>query len=242
MRKVLLFPLLWVVFVASAQAEVDFGISDKPADATSAEGARIVPAASKWYAGFNVGFGRLAGWDMGPVDSYYRSIGYERWSQSYGDKALDEVKLYTANRVRGFLDVEFGYAYASNLGGDNWSKYSSGSNAVISTRRFTIHVLSLSALYRPTAGRLYFRGGLHASEIAIRKTVTGNPANLNVIAAGDRMYGDGVSQGFGTLVGFGFDFRTGKAGAIRVELNHHFRLGGTRYEKSAVDLGYHFNF
>jgi hypothetical protein len=242
MRKVLLFPLLWVVLVASAHAEVDLGSADKPVDATSAEGARVIPATSKWYAGFNVGFGRLAGRDMRQADAYYQSIGYEKWSESLDFRAMQELKFYAARRLKDTMDVEFGYSYATNLGGDNWSKYSSGSNEVISTRRIKIHVLSVSALFRPSAGKLYFRGGVHASEFATRKTVTGNPANLNAIAAGDQMYGDGVSHGFGTLVGFGFDFRTGKAGAIRVELNHHFRLGGTRYEKSAVDLGYHFNF
>ena len=56
------------------------------------------------------------------------------------------------------------------------------------------------------------------------------------------MEGDGVSRGFGTLFGFGFDFKTGKVGAIRLEVNHYFRLGGTRYEKSALDLGYQVNF
>lgn len=242
MRLVILFSLLWAVMVNFAHAEVDLGQSSKPADAMSAEGDRVVPVPSKWYAGFTVGIGRLAGWDMRPVDSYYRSVGYENWDESMSDKALRELKIYAANRVRDTLDVEFGYSYAGNWGGDNWSKYRSGSNQVISTRRINIHVLSVSALFRPSAGKLYFRGGVHASEIAIRKTVTGNPANLNAIASGDQMYGDGVSHGFGPLVGLGFDFKTGKVGAIRAELNHQFRLGGTRYEKSAVNLGYHFNF
>lgn len=242
MRKMLLVPLLWVVLVASAHAEVDLGSPDKSVDATSAEGDQVVPAPSKWYAGFTVGGGRLAGWDMRQVDACYQSIGYTKSDESLDFRAMQELKFYAARRLRDTVDVEFGYSYATNLGGDNWSRYNSGSNQVTSTRRIKIHVLSASALFRPAAGKLYFRGGVHASEFATRKTVTGNPANLNTIAAGDQMYGDGVSHGFGTLVGLGFDFRTGKAGAIRVELNHHFRLGGTRYEKSALNFGYHFNF
>lgn len=245
MRKMLLFPLLWVVLVASAHAEVDLGQISKPADAMLAEGDRGISAPSKWYAGFTVGFGRLAGWSTESVDSYYQSIGYHNRGQSMGDKALEEVKIYAARRLRDSLDVELSYTYATNWNGVNWSKYSSWSgwpnNEIVSERRFIAQVLSLSALLRPFEGKLFFRGGLHASEFEIRKTVTGTPANLNAIAAGDQMYGDGVSRGFGTLVGLGFDFRTGKAGAIRLELNHHFRLGGTSYEKTALNLGYSFN-
>lgn len=242
MRLVIQLLLLWIAMINFAHAEVDLGMGTKPADAMSAEGTRVIPASSKWYAGFTVGGGRLAGWDMRPLETYYQSIGYSKSGESLDFKALSEWKLYAASRLKDTLDVEFGYAYATNLGGDNWSRYSSGSNEVTSTRRINIHVLSVSALFRPSAGKLYFRGGMHASEFATRKTVTGNPANLNTIAAGDQMYGDGVSHGIGPLVGFGFDFRPGRAGAIRVELNHHFRLGGTRYEKSALNLGYHFNF
>jgi hypothetical protein len=241
MRPVILFSILWVLMVNFAHAEVDLGQVAKPADQMSVESERLIPAPSKLYVGIAVGIGRLAGWDMGPVDSYYQSIGYRRWNQSKADKALEEWRFYAANRVSESLDVEFGYSYASNLMSDNWSRYGNGSNEITSTRRIKTHVLSASALFWPSAGKLYLRGGVHASELAIEKTVTGNPANLSAIAAGDRMYGDGVSHGFGTLVGLGFDFRIGRTGGIRAELNHHFRLGGTRYEKSAVNIGYHFD-
>lgn len=241
MRLVIQLLLLWTAMINFAHAEVDLGMGTKPADAMSAEGTRVIPASSKWYAGFAVGIGRLAGWDMGPVDSYYQSIGYKSWHYSKADKALEEWRFYAANRVSDSLDIEFGYSYASNLMSDNWSRYSNGLNEITSTRRIKIHVLSASALFWPSAGKLYLRGGVHASELAIEKTVTGNSASLNAIAAGDQMYGDGVSHGFGPLVGLGFDFRIGRAGGIRAELNHHFRLGGTRYEKSTVNLGYHFD-
>lgn len=242
MRLVIQLLLMWIATINCAHAEVDLGVGEKPADAMSVEGAWVIPASSKWYAGLAVGVGRLAGWDMGPVDAYYQSIGYRNWDESKSDKALEEWKLYAARRLRDALDIEFGYVYASNLANDNWSKYNSGSNEIVSSRRIKIHVLSVSALFWPTAGKLYLRGGVHASELAIRKTVTGNPATLNAIAAGDQMYRDGVSHGFGPLIGVGFDFKVGRTGAIRAELNHHFRLGGTRYEKSAVILGYHFDF
>lgn len=243
MRKFLLSVFVVLVTSGSACAEVDPNTAAKSVDTTSTEGVRIIPAASKWYVGFNLGFGRLAGWSMGSVNSYYQSVGYENTSQSMSDQALMEVKFYAANRVKDSLDVELGYTSATNYGGNNWSKYrNAANNQIVSERQFNARAISLSALFRPYEGKLFLRGGAHFSEFEIQKSVTGTPANLNAIAAGDRMEGDGVSRGFGTLFGFGFDFKTGKVGAIRLEVNHYFRLGGTRYEKSALDLGYQVNF
>jgi hypothetical protein len=78
--------------------------------------------------------------------------------------------------------------------------------------------------------------------LEIRKTVTGTAPNLTTVAAGDNMSGDGFSEGVGPLVAFGFDFRTGKAGAIRLEFNRFFMVGGTKYSLDSLNLGYHVNF
>jgi len=242
MRKVLLAPLLWVVLVASAHAEVDLDSADKPADATSAEGVRIIPAASKWYAGGAVGFADINDWwySQNAVDDYYRSRGYYHTGGSFWN-LMGEGKIYAAYRAREFMDAEFAYTLSDVTLSET---YQNGSNTVWSKRDVTIHALSASALLRPEEGyghKLYLKLGAHLSQLQISKRVTGSPANLNSIAAGDNMPEDGISTGVGGLIGIGLDIRTGKVGAIRMELNRLYRVGGTSIRKDAFNVGYQVN-
>lgn len=73
MKKVLLFPLLWVVLVASAHAEVGLGQTSKPVDATSAEGLMAIPREKNWYVGGSLGIDFLRGWNPNALDGNYRS-------------------------------------------------------------------------------------------------------------------------------------------------------------------------
>jgi hypothetical protein len=86
---------------------------------------------------------------------------------------------------------------------------------------------------------LYFKLGGHSSELKVSKTVTGTAANLGTIAAGDRLPYDGVSRGYGTLFGVGFDFKTARFGAVRLEWSQFNKLGGTPYIKRSLNIGYH---
>jgi hypothetical protein len=103
----------------------------------------------------------------------------------------------------------------------------------------------MSALVRPEYGYghvMFLRLGAHLSQMDVTRTVTGNPANVEALATGDHIPEDGTSTGMGVLVGFGFDFRTAKVGAIRLEVNRLNGLGGTKYRKEALNLGYQVNF
>lgn len=242
MRKVLLFPLLWVVLVASAHAEVDLNPAGKPVDAMSTESARPNPAVSKWYIGGAIGIGDINDWwrSQTTVENYYLSKGYYNTGGSFWN-LMGEGKVYTAYRAREFMDVEFAYTLSDVTLSET---YQNGGNTIWSKRDVTIHALSASALLRPEEGfghLLYLKFGGHLSQLQISKRVTGSPANLNTIAAGDNMPEDGISTGVGGLIGIGLDIRTGKVGAIRMELNRLYRVGGTSMRKDAFNLGYQIN-
>ncbi|MDO8990938.1 MAG: hypothetical protein Q7U91_15040 [Sideroxyarcus sp.] len=244
MRKVLLFPLLWAVLVNSACAEVDLGSTEKPVDATSTDGVRTIPAVSKWYAGGAIGFADVYDWwypRSDVVDDYYQSVGYYHTGGSSWP-LMREEKLYFAYRMREYMDVEFGYSQSDMKTAET---YTSGVNTVWSKRDITFHALYVSALLRPEEGyghKFYLKLGGHISQSVISKSVTGNAPNLVAIAAGDRLPEDGTSSGVGGLMGIGVDIRTGKVGAIRLELNRLYRVGGTSICKDAFNLGYQFNF
>lgn len=242
MRIVLLFPLLWIVFVTSSHAEVDFNSAGDPVDAMSTEGVRLIPVASKWYAGGAIGIADISDWwfSQTVVDDYYRSNGYYHTGGYFWD-LMSEKKMYAAYRMREYMDIELGYSLSDMMLSE---KYENGSDTVWSDREVTIHALSASALLRPEEGYghlLYLKFGGHISQLQISKTVRGTPANLNTIAAGDYLPEDGVSTGVGGLIGVGVDIKTGKLGAIRVELNRLFRVGGTSIHKGAINVGFQVN-
>jgi len=244
MRKVLLFPLLWILFVTSAYAEVDFNSAERPVDAMSTEVVRIIPVASKWYAGGAIGIADISDWwypQNTVVDDYYRSVGYSH-TNGYFWNLMGEIKMYAAYRMREYMDIEFGYSLSDMTLS---TTYENGSDTVWSNREVSIHALSASALLRPEEGYghlVYLKFGGHVSQLQISKRVTGSPANLNTIAAGDNIPEDGISTGVGGLIGVGVDIKTGKLGAIRMELNQLFSVGGTSICKNAFNVGFQINF
>lgn len=176
------------------------------------------------------------------MSDYYQSIGYYRDGGSFWNVMIED-KIYAGYRAYDFMDIEAGLSISDveisetykNLTGDViWSK-----------RKVDAQVLYASALLRPEYGyghMLYFKFGGHFSQLEVTKSVTGSPSNLASIAAGDHMQEDGSSTGFGTLFGVGLDFNVGKIGAIRLERNRLFRIGGTSHIKDALNIGFHANF
>jgi hypothetical protein len=243
MRRLLL--LVLVVCCGYANAEVELDTGPKPVDARSmAEGAAGVPA-KDWYMGASFGVGQLTGWNSDAVATYYRSNGYGSRSTASSENSMQEVKFYAGNHARDFMDIEFGASFGQNFGGPAWSRYYStrGTGEITSTRAFNTYVLYAATTFMPVNARwVHIKLGAHLSQLEIVKTVTGSAPNLTAIAAGDNMSGDGVSAGGGPLIALGFDFRTGKAGAIRLELNRYFMIGGTSYSLDSLNLGYHVNF
>ncbi len=258
MRKVLLFPLLWIVFISSAYAEAESNSAAEPVDATSME-VKTAPAIRKWYAGGAIGLAVLTGGrDTTPAsDAYYKTYGYSNRARIphgwFGQMFTDlydavafEGKIYGGYRLLDFLDVELGYTRDNNwYSKHEYYNYTTGDH-IESSRRIKAQALYLSASLRPFpegyGHGLYFKLGGHSSELNISNTVTGTPANLNTIAAGDILPDDGTSRGYGSLYGLGYDFRTAKYGAVRLEWSHFNKLGGTSYGKSSVNIGYHGNF
>lgn len=204
---------------------------------------RTIPPVMKWYAGGGLGFADMnRWWNTQPVDDYYRSQGYFHTGGSFLN-LMDEGKIYTGYRLRDYMDVELGYSLSNTKNSDTYQNTSG--NTVWSRRELTAHVLYASALFRPPEGYghlLFLKLGGHLSQLRVSKSVTGNPPNLGVIAAGDHMPEDGTSTGFGSFFGVGLDIRTGKEGAIRLELNRLYRVGGTRLGKDAFNVGYQINF
>ena len=255
MRKVLLFPWLWVALVNSAHAEIDFNSKEKPADAMSAEMPRTVPATRNWYAGGAIGASWLTGYDTTNAnDAYYHSQGYDFYDDvPHGhikdvineefQKVSWEGKVYGGYKLQSYMDVEMGYTRNDNWTPTNDYKNYSTNDTIKSERRIRAQAIYASVSFRPIQeGRghgLYFKLGGHSSELKVSKTVTGTAANLGTIAAGDNLPYDGVSRGYGTLFGVGFDFKTARFGAVRLEWSQFNKLGGTPYLKRSLNIGYH---
>lgn len=212
-------------------------------DAMPVEEVQAARPANKWYVGATFGPASLLGWDWKYIDDYYYSIGYNHDPGWFNYDSMRDWNIYAGYRLRDFLDVEVGY---SNNNERRRRAYYDFTNDVVSSRHILAQALYVTALYRPIgSGRshgLYFKLGGHVSELAISKSVTGTPANLSTIAAGDNYPVDGTFRGFGTLFGLGFDFRTGNVGAVRLEMNRYYRLGGTAFGKAALNVGYSLNF
>jgi hypothetical protein len=208
-------------------------------EAMSHEEVQTVRPVKKWYAGATVGPAYLQGWDWDNVGLYYGSIGYHLDIGSYDYDIMVDGNIYAGYRLRSFLDAEVGYSGNNkDLRREYYHRYDS-SITVVSRHRIKAETLYVTALYRPIDdGRMYFKLGAHGSRLRITKKLTGTPANLSTIAAGDNYPGNGTFTGFGKLIGMGFDFRTGNAGAIRLEMNRYYGLGGTEFGKIAVNLGY----
>jgi hypothetical protein len=241
MRRLLLL-LLVVTYSGFANAEIDLDNGKKPADLTAPEMSMSASPFKKWYVGGVFGLATMPAFETKPIYDYYASKGYY-WDGSSSPLFMEEGKIYLGYRLLEFMDVEGGITTGStnmaltvsNSAGDHiWSK-----------RDINYTVLSMSALLRPEYGYghvMFLRLGAHRSQMEIKRTVTGNPANLEVIAIGDHIPEDGTTTDMGTIVGFGFDFRTAKVGAIRLEVNRLNGLGGTKYRKEALNLGYQVNF
>lgn len=259
MRKVLLFPLLWAVLVASAHAEVDLNSVDKPADAVSAESAKVIQPARNWYAGGAIGLSYLTGWpDTYGNREYFKSYGYDEYAYNSvwyafwqgGKEGLNKLslegKVYGGYRLLESMDIEFGYTRNDNwTSTEDYENYSTGDNIKVE-RRIRASALYASLAFRPISdGRghgLYFKLGGHSSELKVSKKITGTPTNLSTIAAGESMPYDGEWRGYGSLYGVGFDFRTARHGAVRLEWSHFNKLGGTPFGKSSINIGYQGDF
>lgn len=242
MRGGLLASFVLLCFSVPVYAEGD---PNAPAtvDAPSAEAVRAAHPIKKWYVGVAYGFGTLsAPIDRTSVDNYYQTLGYVHTGGS-GWEILTGGKLYAGYRMRDFMDVEFGLSgtsmnlsstYRNSAGGTIWSK-----------RQIETGALYVAALFRPTYGYGHFmfaKLGAHSSTLGVSKSVTGTAANVNSIAAGDNLPLDGTSDGYGPLLGVGFDFGTGRVGAVRLDMDYYYKIGGTSYTAAFVNIGYHGNF
>jgi hypothetical protein len=244
MGRLLLLVVSLFIVSGFANAEVDLNSATLSVDATSAEALKATQPERSWYAGATLGYALLEGWDSYPVTSYYFSKGYYRRDSSVEDSVMHEWNVYTGYRFQEHVDIEMGF---SKSGSSTRIDFESWSNEKIrSVRWLRSRAIYLATLLRPAARRskagFYFKFGLHASQFEIEKSVSGTPANLGTIAAGDKMENDGMNFGFGALVGLGFDIRIGDAGAVRLEINHYDRLGGTSYNKNGLNFGYQANF
>jgi len=233
---------LWPVALALPVFSISVYAEDEPSattqvDAILAEKVKNAPAAKKWYVGGAVGLGILQGWNTDAVDHYYFTQGYTNTKSSIFDTKWYEGAIYIGYKLSDFQDIDLGFTM--NNGDDTQREYTNiNGDKITSSRGINFSALYVATLLRPVPrGGLYFKLGAHVSQFGIHKTVTGTPANLGSIAAGDQMLGDGTSTGVGSLLGFGFDFRAGKDGILRLELNHYYRLGGTSYEKHSLNAG-----
>lgn len=220
-------------------------------DAMAADDMAATAHVDRWYAGGALGLAYLRGWDPSSMDSYYQSLGYTNLNGLTGawtidtNKAAGEVKIYAGYRPLGFMDVEIGYSATGDWeSGATYSNFMSASQEV--HQRFSAKALHVSASFRPVPGGyghgLFFKAGVHASQLKAMTTLNGQPMDINAIGLGDRIPANGTHRGGGALLGIGFDFRTGHVGAVRLELDHYNRLGGTSFGKNSLDIGFHANF
>jgi hypothetical protein len=195
----------------------------------------------KWYAGIGLGFGMATEPDWTVVDSYYGSQGYLATGGS-GLGIMTGLNIYGGYRLREFLDLELGFPGASWNHSTTYTQLI-GSGTIWSKRNVYFSALTASALLRPTPDRgFYLRLGVHSSEYGANKTVTGTVANVNAIAAGDRLPLDTPYRGWGPLLGVGVDFNTSRVGAVRLDYQYFARLAGTSASANLFTVGYHFNF
>ncbi len=211
--------------------------------------AKPVAGIEKWYVGGTVGLGGIKGEDMTAVNNYYSSLGYTDRCDCFNGEIGNGLSTFLGYKQQDHMDIEAGYFTFNSYHKIRYLNYAAGSQ-ITTKRTFTADGLSLSALFRPKASGyghgLFFKLGAHISRLEITKDpLTGynvSQATLNTIGAGDNMAGDGVSWGVGPLISLGFDFRTGKVGAVRLEVDRYFRLGGTSYGVGSLNLGYLANF
>lgn len=246
MRRLLLRVVCLCVVSGFARGEEDASPAIQVADTKPI--AEVVSSApvKNWYMGGSIGIGQLAGWSSGSSAAYYQANGYDYRVSAEAENSMGEVKVYWGKHARDDMDFEVGGSHGTNLGGAPWVRYrqTSGAGDITSTRSFNTYVLYAAASFMPITNAHWFhiKLGAHFSQLEITKTVTGTAANLNAIAAGDQIPGDGTNTGVGPLLGVGFDFRTGKVGAVRLELSRYFRIGGTSYSHDSLNLGYQINY
>ncbi len=257
MKKVLLFPLLWAVLVASAHAEVGLGQTSKPADATSAEGLMAIPREKNWYVGGSLGIDFLRGWNPNALDgnyrSYYKDTNFitlfsgDRKTPSALDKLGIELNIYAGYRLSHSFDIEWGLFSTSLM---NWKYRMVYSDSVGTKHEMKQKIYSngiyVSTAYRPFSSRwgngFYLKLGGHYSELKSMSTFDGNPVDVNALGGAGSIPSNGTFQGYGSLFGVGYDVRLGKTWAVRLESSRYNRLGGTRFGKEAFNLGFNAQF
>jgi hypothetical protein len=249
MRAVLLFPIILagVLFAGSANAESESVSSGQSDVMKPRESAPPVPQPTRWYAGYAIGAATLDGPNditfNGQTNDYYNSIGYYESARSTW-WAMGEVKAYVVYRVNRHIDAEVGFTTGYEKTSATYRDFSG--HTVWSGRAYHVQVLHVATLLRPVpegfANGMFFKLGGGISTLNVDKSLTGNAPSLASISAGDRTEIDGSSTGVGWLAGIGFDFRTGRVGAVRLEFNSVQRVGGTSYKKNAINVGYQVNF
>lgn len=229
MRRVPAALLLLLLFSGCVFAEGDPDTA--PADAVSS-----TPPVEKWYIGIGFGFGSATEPNWTVVDNYYGSQGYLATGGS-GLGIMSGLNIYGGYRLREFLDIELGFPGADSNYSTTYSQLM-GSGTIWSKRNVYFSALTVSALLMPTPDSgLYVKLGVHSSEYGATKTVTGTVANVNTIAAGDRLPLDTPYRGWGPLLGVGW-----RVGALRLEAQYFARLGGTSASANLYTLGYDYWF
>ena len=157
-----------------------------------------------------------------------------------------EANVYLGRRLSQLVDIETGLS-GNVVHWETWSIYqnSGGAKERIS-QNITAAAWYLAALYRPLKSKyghgLYFKLGGHSSKLESMTKIDGVPVDVNALGAGGNIPPNGISRGYGSLIGLGFDIKLPKAGSIRLEVSRFNNVGGTHFVKDAYGISFNTSF